>query len=248
LGLLFLFPLGAQTIPPLTGRVIDQPGILSAGEKREIETLLARLESATGAQGVLLIVPTLGDSTPQSFALKAAETYQLGEKDKNNGFLIFMAMEERKIRIEVGYGLEGDLTDLKAGYILGTYAVPAFKEGQYGRGLIETARAVTGVISGSLEISQEDLEKYEDESGPTPAVLGVLLPFLFIFLFLLPALTRRRGIFGSPGGAIMGGMIGGAMGRSHPWGGGSFGGGSFGGGGFSGGGGSFGGGGAGRGW
>ncbi|MDA3810548.1 MAG: TPM domain-containing protein [Spirochaetaceae bacterium] len=243
------FSLSAQKIPQLKGHVNDYAGVLSSSEENKINVILSNLEDSTSAQIVLLTVKDLQGYTIESFSLKTAEEWGLGQKDRDNGLLLLLAMDEKKVRIEVGYGLEGDITDLKSGYIIRNIILPEFRKGNFDTGLINGVTAINGIITKTSDISDKELAAYRDE----PQRRGSAgIPFnliIFIIIFLVSSLARgrRRGGRGGLFGAF---FLGSMLGGSHRHSGGGFGsgGGGFGGGGFSGGGGGFGGGGSSGGW
>jgi uncharacterized protein len=224
--------------PALTGRVTDEAGILSDATKQTITGWLAGFERDTGRQVVVATVKSLQDQPIEDYAVGLFRHWGLGEKDKNTGALLLVAPNERKVRIEVGYGLEGELTDALSGMIIQQRIVPAFKRGDYDTGVSEGTAAILGVLGWKNGPQVQPLTPqadYGDGGG-----LGSLLFFGFIVIFVV-----FRILFGV-GGRSRPGLWGAS---SSGWGGGGWGGGGWGsGGGFSGGGGSSGGGGASGGW
>ncbi|MHB8837269.1 MAG: TPM domain-containing protein [Candidatus Methylomirabilia bacterium] len=138
----------AAEVPYLTGRVVDEAGILSPAARNRIEAVLATHEKTTTNQVAVLTVPSLGSDSVEGFAVKVFSTWKLGQKGKDNGVLLVVAPEERRMRIEVGYGLEGILTDGIAGNILRTSLAPRFKAGDYDRGLEDGVAAILAVLEG----------------------------------------------------------------------------------------------------
>lgn len=245
--------LPAQRIPGLKGYVNDYAGVLTAAEENQISQMLSSLEKSTSAQVALLTINDLQGYGIDTFSLKTAEAWGLGQKDRDNGLLILLAMDEKKVKIEVGYGLEGDMTDIKSGYIIRNIIIPEFKRGDFGTGLLKGVSAINGIISGASDISEKDLRDYQtqpDRSGSG----GIPLQFIiFVIIFLVSSVFRgrRRGHGGLFNALLWGSILSSGSrhgGRSGFGGGGFSGGGGFGGGGFSGGGGGFGGGGASGGW
>jgi uncharacterized protein len=220
----------AANFPPLTGRVVDSAHILSPVTIADLERKLADLEQKSGIQLVAATVPSLGGEEIEPYANALFRAWKLGEAKKNNGVLLIVAPKERRMRIEVGYGLEGTLTDAVSSLIIANAIAPRFKAGDFNGGM---TRGVDDIITALTTDSGEWKPKPADTRAERdPSLLDALAPFL-IFLFIMFVLTRigRRG-----GGNVVIPM---GMGR---WGAG--GGGFRGGGGFSGGGGSSGGGGA----
>ncbi|HHU36210.1 MAG TPA: methanol dehydrogenase [Treponema sp.] len=224
-------------VPQMRGAVTDVAAVMTTQEHNQLEAFLNAVNTQTGVQIAVLTIPSLEGESLEDFALKAAETFALGEKGLDNGALLFVAVNERAIRIEVGYGLEESLTDAKSGLIIRNVIAPQFRSGKYGTGLIEGARNMAGIATGNAEIVSEAVKN--DQGREQPSKLPGLF-FLLVFFILLSGGRGRRG--GLLGALFLGNMLGsgrnGSSGRSS--------GGGFGG--FSGGGGGFGGGGASGGW
>lgn len=220
--------------PKLKGRVNDYANILNSNEERSIEVMLDELEKKTSAQVVLLTIDTLDGDTIEDYSIRLTEQkgWKIGQKGLDNGVILLISMKERKLRLEVGYGLEGALTDLKSSYIIRKLIVPGFKSGKYYQGILRGLTTVSGIISKEYDIPSEDLKKFKEKKSENPGISFIIFLVIFFF-FVLPAFSKSKG-----------------KGGTGFWGGGGFGGGSSSGGfgGFSGGGGSFGGGGASGGW
>ncbi len=230
--------LAAANFPALTGRVVDDAHILSPVTSADLERKLADLEQKSGIQLVVATVSSLGDEEIEPYANELFRYWKLGETKKDNGALLLIAPKERRMRIEVGYGLEGTLTDAISSLIIANAIAPRFKAGDFNGGV---TRGVDDIITTLTTDSAEWKPKQTDMRAEHEAtLLDAIAPFL-IFLFVMFVLSRisRRGGGGNVIFIPMGGGFGG----------GGFGGGGFGGGGgFSGGGGSSGGGGASGGW
>jgi len=230
-------PVGAQSTPgndeaaapALSRYATDLTGTLTPGQLAELESLLAAFDRSTSTQVVVLVVPTLYGEDLEEYTLRVAEKNSIGRKGKDNGALLFVALNDRKVRIEVGYGLEGALPDALAGQIIRREIAPHFRENDYYGGIRAGVDAIMEATKGEYHAEPSAGQGHQG----SPALLLVILIIFFVFRLM----RRRRGFF--TGGPFIGGG----------WGsGGGFGGGSFSGGGFSGGGGSFGGGGASGGW
>lgn len=247
------FPAHAQQFPALSGRVVDAANILSDGEEAALTAKLAALETQSGRQLVVTTIPDLQGYPIEDFGYKLGRTWQIGEKSKNSGALLIVAPSDRKLRIEVGYGLEPILTDGLSSVIINTLIVPRFKQQDYAGGI----NAGVDEMITQLKLPPDEAAKRAkavvrevDSQGGSD--IGSVIFWLFIFFFfILPAISplifgrgKRGRRFGS-GPVIIWGGGGDWGGGGGGWGsGGGFGGG----GGFSGGGGSFGGGGASGGW
>jgi uncharacterized protein len=235
-------------IPALTGPVVDAAGVLDARAVAALDRL-ARAgrasEGGAGPQLQYLLVPTLDGEDIESFSMRAAEAWKIGTKGKDNGVLVVVAVKDRKVRIEVGGGVEGGLTDAQAGRIIRTVIVPAFRESRYGDGLHAAGRQILATL-GALPQGSEPAPAQRASRPPPPSDVGGLIGALLsmgsplIFLLIVVFIIVRV-LFAAKGRGGRHGPWGGG-----PWGGGSSGGGwsSGGGGGWSGGGGGFSGGGA----
>lgn len=221
----------ATNFPALTGRVVDQAQILSAVERADLEGKLADLENKSGIQLVVATISSLGGEEIEPYANALFRAWKLGEAKKNNGVLFLIAPNEHRVRIEVGYGLEGTLTDATSSLIIANAVAPRFKAGDYDGGV---ARGVDDIITVLTTDSADWQKKPELRSEDNASTLDALMPILIVLFILFV-------IFMSGGGGRLGQalIISSSLGR----GGRDFGGGGFGGG-FSGGGGSSGGGGA----
>ena len=239
----------ALEVPAMNGPVNDLAGVMSDAEKNELEAYLSAVNNQTGVQVAILTVPSLDGGAIEDFSMRVAEEWKLGQADKDNGALLVVSVADRALRIEVGYGLEESLTDMKSGLIIRSVIVPYFKQGEYGTGIIAGAKNMVGVATGNAEIvSQKVLNPKSDDSESGSGIAGII--FFIIFILIMMAGRGRRGFGGLFWGLLFGSMLS-SSNRNDRWssGGGFSGGGGFGGGGgFSGGGGGFGGGGASGGW
>jgi uncharacterized protein len=141
-------PAPAYEIPFLTGRVVDEANIISADERNRLTAMLQAHEQATTNQIVVLTVPTIGQASVEEYAVKVFEAWKLGQKGKDNGVLVVVVPQDRKMRIEVGYGLESTLPDGAAGEIIRTWMTPAFKAGNYDKGIEDGVAAVVARLEG----------------------------------------------------------------------------------------------------
>jgi len=231
----------ALTFPTLTGRVVDQAGMLDPTARAQLSQMLEAHEQAHGEQVVVATVPDLQGGTIEDYGYQLGRAWGIGQKGKDNGALLLVAKAERRVRIEVGYGLEDRLTDAQSSIIINNVILPAFRQGDVSGGIQAGAAAMLQVLGGD-PLAQPQ-QRLAGEQGRQH------LPWpVFVFLIIVVLAMLRGGGGGGRGGggrsvltgAVLGSVLGG-----RPSGGG-FGGG--GGGGFSGGGGSFGGGGASGGW
>lgn len=244
-----------QYFPVLTGRVVDGAHLLDNPSKESLTQKLASLERQTGDQLVVATVPTLSGYDIETYANRLFRRWALGQNRMNNGILLVVAPQEKQVRLEVGYGLEGVLTDAIASVIINTIILPDFRDGKFNNGIIEAANAIIDILNGDKADFDARLNAYKqlqkeraEEQTKQDAINNLVLGILFFILFGLPILASLFGtkvgprryrwlgivfilwFFGSGrGGGGFGGGFGGGSGSS---------------GGFSGGGGSSGGGGA----
>ena len=251
----------APTFPPLTGRVVDAAHVLDAATVEAITARSQSLEQSTGRQLVVATVPSLGGLDVQDYGYQLGRAWKIGEAGKNTGVILVVAPNEKKVGIEVGYGLEATLTDALSSVILQQRVLPKFRAGDVNGGVLDGANAIADQLAlpddqarqsnAQAATSQDETHRHRhSRSGGASGFVGVII--LFFVISSLFGGRRRRGLGGGGGMGWLPWVVLGAMsnrgGRDDDWGGGGFGGGGFGGGGggggFSGGGGSFGGGGA----
>jgi uncharacterized protein len=263
-------------VPELTQRVTDLTSTLDAAQIQALNGRLAAFEAGKGSQIAVLILPSTQPETIDQFSIRVAESWKLGRKGVDDGVLLLIAKDDHKLRIEVGYGLEGALNDATAKRIVSEVITPFFKRGEFYSGIDAGVTAIIKVVEGEqLPAPQRSTTAFNNGTDS----LGDLLGTGFI-IFMIGNILLRKMMGKLPSGLIVGGLIGalvwvtlfslawavaaalaafvfslifGLSGRSSffpsGWGGGwGSGGGGFGGGGFSGGGGGFGGGGASGGW
>ena len=210
LGLLLLVGAGfacadeQQAIPPLRARVTDLAGTLAAEQRGSLEAKLAAFESGKGSQIAVLIVPTVKPETIEQYALRVAESWRLGRRGVDDGALLLVATGDRKVRIEVGYGLEGALNDATAKRIISEIISPRFKQGDFAGGIDAGVDAMIKVVSGEAlpAPSAETSRRANVDDG-----FETLLFAGFILVFVVGGVLRA--IFGR---FLAAGMIGVAAG------------------------------------
>jgi len=233
--LIFLFAhaIAQRSVPPHGGVwVHDEAGILSPQVKMQLESMLKAHRDSTSTQIAVYIIPSLEGDDIDSYALRVSEAWKLGQEKKDNGVLFLVAMQERQMRIEVGYGLEGVLTDALSSRINRNEVAPYFRQGNYEAGIQAGVIAIIKAVQGTYVNDEPVVRK---RKGRSP--IGTII---FIVILIIVMSRRNRGGGGGSGGywtaAMMGSMLGGGYGRSSgSWGSGSDfgGGGGFGGGGSS---------------
>jgi uncharacterized protein len=236
----------ALDVPPLVAHVNDTAGMLNEGERSQLEQQLADYEHKTGRQFALLTIPTLDGDALESFSVRVVEAWKLGQKGKDSGLLLLVVQKEHQLRIEVGYGLEGTVTDAFSSRVIRNLLVPAMRAGNVAGGLEQAFDLLMKQAAGEDVAAPEAAAPASGGRSSSP--FGLLVILLIAAPVLIPILIAIGRGGGGPGGG--GGFGGGGVGRGFRrggfggggFGGGGFGGGGFGGGGFGGGGGSDGGG------
>jgi uncharacterized protein len=193
---------GLVAVPQLTARVTDLTGTLTADQSSSLEAKLAAFEQSKGSQVAVLVVPTTQPEAIEQYSIRVVDQWKLGRGKVDDGVLVLVALNDRKVRLEVGYGLEGVLPDATANRIIQQDIVPSFKRGDYYGGINTGVDRVMRVIEGE-PLPEPEL------SPPAAGIPGLfnLLPFLFIFALIGGSIFRR--LFGRVGGALAtGGLVG----------------------------------------
>jgi uncharacterized protein len=234
---LLALPALALDFPALSGRVVDDAGILDEGTRAALTQKLAEFEAKTTDQFVVVTLKSLQGTSIEDFGVELGRHWQIGQKDKNNGVLLIVAPSERRVRIEVGYGLEGALTDAVSRLIIENGITPRFRAGDFAGGITRGVDDIISVLSGDAEEWQARAARRPDTVSPTdstrndsiwPVIWVVLVVMVVVFicsmlagalcaailrLFAMLSLVGGRGSSGgfSGGGGSFGG--GGASGR-----------------------------------
>jgi len=187
----------AKQVPLLSGRVVDEAGLLSAAARQRIEGELAALERETGDQVAVLMVQSLGGEPLEEYSVKVAHTWKLGQKGKDNGILLLISRDDHKLRIEVGYGLEGTLTDLRSNEIVDQVIRPRFRQGDLDGGVEQGVDAIVKVLHGQ-PLPARPAAPARGEMPIAGRIIGGLVFLVVVGVFSLIALFMRRGRAGSP--------------------------------------------------
>jgi uncharacterized protein len=206
--LLFFLGLGTtqaqQTVPALTGHVVDNTGTLAAAQRDALEARLTEFEKATGSQVVVLLVPSTQPEDIASYANRVANTWKIGRKDIGDGLLLIVAAQDRKLRIEVAKTLEGAIPDLLAKRIIDEAITPRFKQGDYAGGIDAGLTRIMGLIRGEA-LPEPGQRSSQDAGGFDWMELGI---FLFVAVPVIGAVARS--MLGNRLGAVAtGGAAGG---------------------------------------
>ena len=182
----------ALDFPPLTGRVVDQAGILNADIRGDLADKSKDLEEKSGIQLVVATVTSLQGSDIETYANELFRTWKLGQAQKNNGVLLLVAPNERKVRIEVGYGLEGTLTDAVASVIISSAIVPRFKSGDFPGGIERGVGGILDVLGGDTTDWQPQAVVRDNEPSVLWALIPIILSFGFVFVVHFIGIGIRR--------------------------------------------------------
>ncbi len=189
-----------QPVPPLTARVVDLTGTLSAVQRQSLEERLRAFEQRKGSQVAVLIVPRIAPETIEQYAIRVADQWKIGRSKIDDGAILLIAKEERQLRIEVGYGLEGALNDATAKRIVDDIVVPHLRSGDFAGGIDAGVDRILRVIDGEPLPAPADSAQANADASP-------LLPLLFFGALMLSGLMRA--LFGRGKGALVaGGLLG----------------------------------------
>ncbi len=224
--ILLTLPL-SLSIPSYEGYVTDQAHLFSAAEKAELEQILTQIEHNATAEVAVVTVESLEGLAVEDYSIKLAEQWKVGKKDVDNGLIVLIAPNERKYRIEVGYGLEGTLPDSLTGRLGRKILVPAFKEQKYGEGVIELVKTLQGYLENNPEI----ISRHELSTFNVVIMWLIVITFIVAFGLIFFYGIKHSAHKGKGGNGLGGVFFGGGRGGSGGGGFGGFSGGSFGGGG-----------------
>ena len=186
-------PAWALAPPPLQGHVNDLAALLSASQREQLEQRLTRFEQQTGRQFALLTIPSLEGDSLEDFSIRVVEAWKLGKKGKDDGLLLLVVQRDRKVRIEVGYGLEGEVTDAVSARTIREQIQPAFRAGQYAAGINAGFARLIRAAGGSTE-GDTPAEPARSARGRARSPLGGMLLLLIVLplIFFLRSRAARR--------------------------------------------------------
>lgn len=216
LGLVLLLllsqPVLALEVPPLKGRVNDYANILAPATARQLEEVLQRFEATESTQIVLLTVPSLDGASLEDFSLRVVEAWLPGQARLDNGALLLISKNDRKLRIEVGYGLEGRLTDLVSGRIIRDIITPRFREGNFDQGVIDGISAMIAAVQGEFTATTSARQ----QGGSVDP--GSLFISLLVFFSILGRILNRVPWLAAAIGAVVAPLFGAlALGLGNLW-------------------------------
>jgi uncharacterized protein len=192
-------------VPPLSGRVVDQTGTLSSGDVDSLTQKLRDFETRKGSQIAVLIVPTTAPETIEQYSIRVAEAWKIGRKKINDGAILLVAKNDHKLRIEVGYGLEGALTDVTSQRIIDEIITPKFRSGDFAGGISDGVDRIMSVVDG--EPLPAPVAQQQDSSSGLYQFINPFNPFVIIGVLVLGAFLRS--VLGRLVGSVAtGGLIG----------------------------------------
>ena len=197
LTLFLAVQVSALEVPRLQGRVNDYAELLSPATEASLESVLKSLESSDSTQIVVLTIGSLQGDSLEEFSLRVVEDWKIGQQGLDNGVLLLVARDDRKIRIEVGYGLEGKLTDMTAGRIIRNVMGPRFKQGDFNQGIIDGIGAIVMTVRGEFTAAAETKPNGSGREDPG----GLLTSMIFIF-FIFGSLLRKSKVAAAAVGGI----------------------------------------------
>ena len=183
----------ALAVPALKGRVDDYANIIRESDEKEITEYLYNLEQNFGIQLAVLTVPSLDGDDIASFGFRVSDNWKLGTQEKDNGAILIVALKEHDVRIEVGDGLEGSLTDAKCGLILRNVVIPEFKNGNYSAGIKKGIMNMGGIASGDESAVSKSVRKDDSKSSDSGVVPIYINAIWMIFFFSTISAGTRRG-------------------------------------------------------
>ena len=198
---------GLAPIPSLTGRVVDQTGTLSGADAQALTAKLAAWEQKTGNQLAVLVVPSTQPEPIEAYAIRVAEAWKIGRKGQDNGAILVVAKDDRKLRIEVGYGLEGSLTDVTSRRIIAETIAPLFRENKFAQGIDAGVDQMIAVVDKGEPLAARPPPKAQAQKSRGFSI-DMLLLLVLVVVPVMGAILRR--IFGRVVGSAVGAGIVGA--------------------------------------
>jgi uncharacterized protein len=197
-------------VPPLSGRVVDQTGTLSSSDISSLTQTLKDFEARKGSQIAVLIVPTTAPEAIEQYSIRVAEAWKIGRKKIDDGAILLVAKDDHKLRIEVGYGLEGALTDVTARRIIDEIITPKFRSGDFAGGISDGVARIIGVVDGEPLPAPEPQASHGSNSDDWISFLNPLNPFTLFGLYIVSTVMRRllgRLIGSVAAGGLIGGLV-----------------------------------------
>ena len=187
----------ALDVPKLETPIMDMANIMDSSDEYALNQKLTNLSNETGIQVAVLIISSLEGEAIESYSMRVAENWKLGQKGQDNGVLLLVSIGDRELRIETGYGVEGDLTDTKCGLIIRNVITPYFKEGDYSEGIVKGVTAIVENVAADFSENSENpiVIVYEDDDSPFIAIPVFMI--FFMLIMVASATSKTKGYTGS---------------------------------------------------
>jgi len=184
----FVLPAFSLDVPKLETPIMDKADVINSSDERDLNQKLTNLSNETGIQVAVLTIPSLEGEALESYSMKVVEDWKLGQKGVDNGVLLLVSIGDRELRIETGYGVEGDLTDTKCGLIIRNVITPYFKDGDYSKGIVQGVTAIVENVAVNFsENSENPIVLEDDDSEDLPIIV-----FFFVFVFFVVFTTTAK--------------------------------------------------------
>ena len=196
----FVFSSFALDVPELVSPVMDKADIINSSDEKALNQKLLNLSNETGIQVGVLTIPSLEGEALESYSMKVVETWKLGQKGQDNGVLLLVSLGDRSLRIETGYGVEGDLTDTKCGLIIRNVITPHFQNGDYSKGIVQGVTAIVENVAVNFSENADSPIMLEDEDDDWEGLLIIGIFFVFFMTVMVSAATSKsKGVVGNLG-------------------------------------------------
>ena len=189
----FVLPTFSLDVPKLETPIMDKADVINSSDERDLNQKLTNLSNETGIQVAVLTIPSLEGEALESYSMKVVEDWKLGQKGVDNGVLLLVSIGDRELRIETGYGVEGDLTDTKCGLIIRNVITPHFQDGDYSKGIVQGVTAIVENVAVNFSENSENPIVLEDEdSDDWEGFLVVGIFVAFFSIVMISAATSKK--------------------------------------------------------
>ena len=189
----FVLPTFSLDVPKLETPIMDKADVINSSDERDLNQKLTNLSNETGIQVAFLTIPSLEGEALESYSMKVVEDWKLGQKGVDNGVLLLVSIGDRELRIETGYGVEGDLTDTKCGLIIRNVITPYFKDGDYSKGIVQGVTAIVENVAVNFsENSENPIVLEDDDSDDWEGFLVVGIFVAFFSIVMISAATSKK--------------------------------------------------------
>ena len=189
----FVLPTFSLDVPKLETPIMDKADVINSSDERDLNQKLTKLSNETGIQVAVLTIPSLEGEALESYSMKVVEDWKLGQKGVDNGVLLLVSIGDRELRIETGYGVEGDLTDTKCGLIIRNVITPYFQDGDYSKGIVQGVTAIVENVAVNFsENSENPIVLEDDDSDDWEGFLVVGIFVAFFSIVMISAATSKK--------------------------------------------------------